>query len=144
MKPVNCTYPNCFVCKYSDCQWDNPERDIKIQKKKEKYNADIENKRRKQREYRKRKNTYRDEMGLNKNQRNMYEFILNYVQRNLYSPAITEIADAVGISTSTVQSNLLKIQKVGLISLGRGQRAIRLNGYELVQKGAFNGKTAVS
>ena len=143
MKPENCTYPNCFICKYTDCQWENAERDIKAQKKRKKYHADIEGSRREQNEYRRSKNIYRDEKGLNKNQRSMYDFILDYVKEHLYPPAITEIADAVGIATSTVQSNLLRIQKAGLISLGKGQRAIQLNGYELVQKGVSNGKTTV-
>lgn len=137
MKPERCTYPNCFVCEYSDCEWEEAEKDIKAEKKRKKYHADIEESRRKQREYRsrKRKSTYRDSDGLNKNQRKMFDFIVSYVKENLYPPSITEIAEYVGISNTTVQSNLIRIQKCGLIKLGTGQRSIQLLGYELVQKG---------
>lgn len=137
MKPERCTYPNCFVCEYSDCEWEEAEKDIKAEKKRKKYHADIEESRRKQREYRsrKRKSTYRDSDGLNKNQRKMFDFIVSYVKENLYPPSVTEIAEYVGISNTTVQSNLIRIQKCGLIKLGTGQRSIQLLGYELVQKG---------
>ena len=143
MKPEKCTYPNCFVCEYSDCQWEDAEKDIKAEKKRKRYHADIEESRRKQREYRKRKSTYRDADGLNKNQRNMYDFIVSYTRKNLYSPSIGEIGESVGISISTVQSNLIRIQNCGLIRLGKGQRSIQLLGYELVQKGVNHGKTTV-
>ena len=135
MKPDQCCYPNCFVCPYDDCMWENAEKDIMAERKRIRYHQNIEESRKKQRDYRKIKSeSYRDKNGLNPNQRKMYQFIVEYVGQHLYPPSIVEIATFVGIALSTAQNNLQRIQKCGLIELGEGQRCIRLVGYEISKK----------
>ena len=147
MKPKNCCYPDCFHCVLPDCEWQDMERDIQNEKRRERYHADLGESRRKQREYRKSfdynekvreyrksKSSYRNENGLNANQQKVYEFLVRYITKNLYSPTIAEIANAVGIAWSTAENDVKRIQKQGLIQLGKGQRCIRLVGFELVRK----------
>ena len=64
----------------------------------------------------------------------IYDAIVNYTVENLYPPSIPEIKELTGInSTSTIQMRLLNLELEGKITLGSGNRSIKLNGYKLVK-----------
>ncbi len=61
----------------------------------------------------------------------IYEFIVNYVKKNLNAPTIREICDGVGISsTGTMFAHLKKLESEDLIKLENHK--IILTGYEVV------------
>lgn len=63
----------------------------------------------------------------------IYESIVSYTMENLYSPSIPEIKAMTDIkSTSTIQTNLVRLEQEGRIELGSGNRCIKLKGYKLV------------
>lgn len=65
----------------------------------------------------------------------IYETIVNYTIENLYPPSIPEIKEMTGISsTSTIQLRLINLEQEGKITLGNGNRCIKLNGYKLVKQ----------
>lgn len=65
----------------------------------------------------------------------IYEAIVSYTQKHLYPPSILNIKEMTNInSTSTIQTNLVRLEKEGLIELGNGNRCIKLIGYELIKK----------
>lgn len=64
----------------------------------------------------------------------IYNFIVSYTSKHLYPPTIREIADAVGLkSTSSVRPHLENLALKGLIIIDKeySSRAIKLTGYEL-------------
>ena len=67
----------------------------------------------------------------------IYEAIVSYTQEHLYPPSVREIADMVGLgSTSTVQIQLKKLEADGRIEIESFQpRCIRLVGFRLVEDG---------
>ena len=63
----------------------------------------------------------------------IYNAIVNFTMENLYSPSIPEIKEMTKIkSTSTIQTNLVRLEQEGKIELGSGNRCIKLSGYKLV------------
>lgn len=63
----------------------------------------------------------------------IYDVIVNYTMENLYPPSIPEIKEMTNIkSTSTIQTNLVRLEQEGRIELGSGNRCIKLKGYKLV------------
>ena len=63
----------------------------------------------------------------------IYNAIVNFTMENLYPPSIPEIKEMTNIkSTSTIQTNLVRLEQEGKIELGSGNRCIKLNGYKLV------------
>lgn len=63
----------------------------------------------------------------------IYESIVSFTIENLYPPSIPEIKELVGIkSSSTIQTNLVRLEREGKIKLGDGNRCIKLLGYKLV------------
>lgn len=47
----------------------------------------------------------------------IYDFIVSYIKENEYPPTVREIGDGTGISsTSTVHTQLTKLQDMGVIS----------------------------
>lgn len=68
-------------------------------------------------------------------QQQIYDFIVAYTQENLYPPSVREIADGVGLgSTSSVYNHLLAIQKQGYIEIKKdAPRAIKVKGYKFVK-----------
>ena len=63
----------------------------------------------------------------------IYNAIMNFTTENLYPPSIPEIKEMTGIkSTSTIQTNLMRLEQEGKIELGNGNRCIKLSGYKLV------------
>ena len=68
---------------------------------------------------------------LYKRQKQIIEFISQYIQKNGYSPTLTEIADALGVSSlATVHEHLSSLVKKGVIK--RFEGAVR--GIEIVDK----------
>ena len=65
----------------------------------------------------------------------IYNFIVNFMTENGYSPNIREIGDAVGLSsTSSVFNQLMNLQDEGLIKMQNGKsRTISLVGYKFVK-----------
>ncbi len=75
---------------------------------------------------------------LYKRQRQIVEFINQYIQRHGYSPTLSEIAEAIGVSSlATVHEHLQALEKKGIIRKYEG--AIR--GIELVNKDVVNVST---
>lgn len=75
---------------------------------------------------------------LYKRQRQIVEFINQYIQRHGYSPTLAEIAEAIGVSSlATVHEHLQALEKKGIIRKYEG--AIR--GIELVNKDVVNVST---
>lgn len=67
----------------------------------------------------------------------VYRYILQYTQANLYPPTIREICAGTGIkSTSMVPRYLVTLAQLGLIDNGGESkpRAIKLKGYKLVKE----------
>ena len=63
----------------------------------------------------------------------IYNAIMNFTMENLYPPSIPEIKEMTNIkSTSTIQTNLVRLEQEGKIELGSGNRCIKLSGYKLV------------
>ena len=66
-----------------------------------------------------------------------YQFIISYIQQNGYPPTVREIADGIGVaSTSTVSNRLLKLDRDGWIKVKlSSSRAIKVIGYKFVKDG---------
>lgn len=65
--------------------------------------------------------------------RQIQEFIRSYYLQNGYGPTTREIADGIGVkSTSTVQANIVQMERLGLIARGDHSqpRSIRVPGLE--------------
>lgn len=70
-------------------------------------------------------------------QNKVYDFLVDYITTNLYSPSIRDICDGCGYkSTSTVQSHLISLERRGLIALENygSPRCIKLVGYKMVKE----------
>lgn len=67
---------------------------------------------------------------------NIYNFILNFITENGYSPSFREIADGTGIkSSSTVKNHLAVLERLGIIHTKEFQpRTISLTGYKFVKE----------
>lgn len=65
----------------------------------------------------------------------IYEFIVNYVKKNLYPPSLEEIAKATNLkSKSAVMNQLCNLSELGYIEVKTGvPRAIRLIGFSVVE-----------
>src|SRR5438477_6761973 len=56
-------------------------------------------------------------MAITKRQRQVYDFIADFVQRNQYSPSFDEIGDGLGLSSlATVHKHITNLEKKGLLS----------------------------
>lgn len=66
----------------------------------------------------------------------VYDFIVDYVQKNGYAPSIREIANGVGkTSPSIIKERLWNLENNGLIQTKpMSPRAIKLIGYKLVKE----------
>lgn len=64
----------------------------------------------------------------------IYEFIVGYTMKHLYSPNVQEICENVGRNKGVVWGHLRKIEKAGLIELPEyaTPRAIHLVGFKLI------------
>ena len=71
-----------------------------------------------------------------KRQMDVYNFIVDYITKNMYSPSERDICKAIGISsTSTVWKHLEALKRWGLIDYKPAQtRSIVLKGYKLVKE----------
>lgn len=67
----------------------------------------------------------------NRTKEKVYNFILQYTREYGYAPSIREIAEGIGLkSTSSVHSHLKKLQEDGKIEMrGNSPRAIKIAGY---------------
>lgn len=74
--------------------------------------------------------------GPTKRQMDVYNFIVDYITKNMYSPSVRDICKAIGISsTSTVWKHLEALKHWGLIDYKPAQtRSIVLKGYKLVKE----------
>lgn len=71
-----------------------------------------------------------------KRQMDVYNFIVDYITKNMYSPSVRDICKAIGISsTSTVWKHLEALKRWELIDYQPAQtRSIVLKGYKLVKE----------
>ena len=71
-----------------------------------------------------------------KRQMDVYNFIVAYITKNMYSPSVRDICKAIGInSTSAVWVHLEALKRWGLIDYQPAQsRTITLQGYKLVKE----------
>lgn len=71
-----------------------------------------------------------------KRQMDVYNFIVAYITKNMYSPSVRDICKAIGInSTSAVWVHLEALKRWGLIDYKPAQtRSIVLKGYKLVKE----------
>lgn len=68
---------------------------------------------------------------LYKRQKQILDFISQYIQKNGYSPTLTEIAEAIGVSSlATVHEHLTTMEKKGVIKRYEGS----VRGIELIDK----------
>ena len=72
----------------------------------------------------------------NNTRRNIYDFIVEFITSNGYSPSFKEIAEGTGIkSTSTVKNQLYILERLGKIHTQEFKpRTISVVGYELRKK----------
>lgn len=70
----------------------------------------------------------------NEKEKQIYQFIVDYIMEHMYAPTIREIGKNVGLrSTSTVATYLMRLEAKGLIEVEPDSpRAIRLIGYSVV------------
>ena len=67
-------------------------------------------------------------MNVNNTEKNVYDFIVKFIDENNYPPTVREICSSLGLkSTSTAQYHLKKLESKGLISFGGKNRAITVN-----------------
>lgn len=74
--------------------------------------------------------------GPTKRQMDVYNFIVDYITKNMYSPSVRDICKAIEISsTSTVWKHLEALKRWELIDYQPAQtRSIVLKGYKLVKE----------
>ena len=67
----------------------------------------------------------------NKTKEKVYSFILKYIKKYGYAPTVRDIAEGIGLkSTSSVHNHLKKLQEDGKIEMhGNSPRAIKISGY---------------
>lgn len=78
---------------------------------------------------------------MTKRQQDIYDFIISYIQKNLYPPTVREIGDAVGLkSTSTTFAHLKAIEKRGYIEMPEygSPRAIKIKGFAFVKEVSYD------
>lgn len=64
----------------------------------------------------------------------VYNYIIEYMEKNQYSPSIRDICEGVGLSsTSSVHAHLRTLHKEGLIKL-EGVRRIAVAGYQFCKE----------
>ncbi len=65
----------------------------------------------------------------------IYQFIIEYMTENQYSPTVREIGAGVGLrSTSSVYGHMCKLKELGLIDYNPEQpRTIKIKGYKLIK-----------
>ena len=56
----------------------------------------------------------------------IYEFIISFLELESWAPSLDEIADAVGLSKSTVKQHMDNLERDGVIERGPGNRQIRI------------------
>lgn len=71
----------------------------------------------------------------------VYNFIVEFIMQNGYSPSVEEISVGSGVSSkASVRDCLLMLQMMGKIDMKRNTaRTIRLVGYKLVKEVSANG-----
>ncbi len=70
-----------------------------------------------------------------------YQFIIDFIKENGYSPSYREIANGVGCALSTVVRRLEKLVEFGMIEMKPNcQRTIKVTGYSYVKEGEWNEK----
>lgn len=71
----------------------------------------------------------------------VYDFIVDFIMQNGYSPSVEEISVGSGVSSkASVHECLLTLQMMGKIDMKRNTaRTIRLVGYKLVKEETANG-----
>lgn len=71
----------------------------------------------------------------NNTRSSIYDFIVEFITSNGYSPSLREIAKGTGIkSTSTIHDQLLMLERLGLVHTQGKPRTISLAGYQLIRK----------
>lgn len=68
-------------------------------------------------------------------QQEVYDFIVSYIQENLFPPSHSEIGKALFLTRTAVYYHLKNLQKKGLIEIkNNAPRGIKVNGYEFVKE----------
>lgn len=71
---------------------------------------------------------------LNARQKAIYDFIVDYTKKNLYSPSYQEICEATGLkSKSSIYVYIKDLKAYGLIETDESPRCIKLLGYKLIK-----------
>ena len=80
--------------------------------------------------------TEKGELGMTDRQQQIYDFIVAYIEENLYPPSVREIGDGVGLySTSSVYEHLKTLENKGYIEIKENSpRAIKVKGYKFVKE----------
>lgn len=70
----------------------------------------------------------------NEKEKQIYQFIVDYIMEHMYAPTVREIGKSVGLrSTSSVATYMVRLEAKGLIKVdAESPRAIRLMGYSIV------------
>lgn len=70
------------------------------------------------------------------NRKSVYDFIVDFITENGYSPSMREISEGTGLmSTSTVRNHLMMLEAFGKIHIKEGKsRTISLVGFKLVKE----------
>ncbi|MGG1638278.1 MarR family transcriptional regulator [Paenibacillus sp. NRS-1760] len=79
---------------------------------------------------------------LNKRQATTFDFLVEFIGKNGYSPSVREIGDAVGLSSSsTVQGHLDRLEEKGYIKRAEGgrPRSLQITGKREVEVNAVRG-----
>lgn len=66
----------------------------------------------------------------------VYEYLIEYIKKHGYAPSVREIAEGVGLrSSSSAYNHLSKLEEEGKIEMrGNSSRAIKIVGYEFTKK----------
>jgi Mn-dependent DtxR family transcriptional regulator len=78
------------------------------------------------------------EIHLSDRDRAVYGFVRSFIERNLWPPSVTEIADGLQCAGSAAHNSLHRLAAYGAIEIGDGARAIRVVGSKITMKGAKN------
>lgn len=79
-------------------------------------------------------------MMLNINEKKVYQYIVAYIDDNLYPPTLEEICKATGLTSKSTVSYILKSlkDKGYIIIKSNSPRAIGLVGYKLIRSDKIN------
>lgn len=71
-----------------------------------------------------------------KTRQKVYDYLIDYIKEHGYAPSVRELAEGVGLkSSSSAYNHLSKLEEEGKIEMrGNSPRAIKIVGYEFVKE----------